>query len=269
MCLSLQAIMGEKEVFSTLLAIDVGNTCIVMGYFDQGVLKRTLSLHYDKAMAPGDIASLVKGAVSETPLDAPEVKQVGISNVVKSLDGLFSSVCKELFECAPVFVKHSVKTDLLIDIEHPAELGPDLLACAVGAYRKYRDSLIIIDMGTATKFSLISRHGVFKGVIICPGLKLCADVLKSRISYLPEVPLEMPSVMLGRNTVQSIQSGLMTGHSALIEGMLRKLFRQYEKPAKTILCGGFSPLMKGNIEGIDVVEPQLILDGIRIICQEN
>jgi type III pantothenate kinase len=262
-------LFAESEVFYTLLAVDVGNTCIVMGFFDHDTLVRTLSVPYDKTMEAGDIRSLILGSMNKASLEPRSVKKVAISNVVSRLNPLFSSLCDDIFGSHPIFVNHRSRMELTIDIENPAELGPDLIVSAVAAYRNYKDSLVIVDLGTATKFSLISAEGVFRGVIIAPGLGISADSLKARIPYLPEVPLEIPSLLLGRNSVQSIQSGLMIGHCAMIEGVLVRLARTFGKPARTILCGGFSPLFRDQVEGIDDVDPDLILKGIAIIGRDN
>jgi len=174
-----------------------------------------------------------------------------------------------MFSLKPHFVSSENTADIVLDVNDPAEVGPDLIAAAVAGYRKHGGPIVLVDMGTATTLSRIDSRGRFEGVAICPGLKLSAEALFRRVSYLPEVSLRFPERILGKNTVESLQSGLLYGHVAMIEGMVTRLSQRYGDTTKVVACGGISHIIKDLCRVITFYEPYLVLDGIRMICEKK
>jgi type III pantothenate kinase len=258
-----------EGVCATLLVIDAGNSCLVMGIYRDDSLIDTFHVNTAGIKEAPAYAELLKSTIEGSPLASLEITQIGVSNVIPGLDPVIASVCEECFHINPLFVSSRLDSGITIEIDDPQELGPDLIASAAAAYARYRDSLFIVDMGSASTISAVSKEGRFLGVIICPGLRLWAESIKKKIPYLPEVGLVMPSKLLGTNTLESMQSGLVIGHIAMIEGLLRRLSLQLGKPGKIIACGGFTDLVKEGVEGIDVFDAMLVLEGIKYIYQKN
>ena len=202
-------------------------------------------------------------------LTAGSIHRIGISNVVPGRSDWLREVCTEMFNLSPLFVTHTLDGGITYNIEDPSELGPDLVSAAVAGQVKYGGPLILVDLGTATTFSVLSKDGTFQGVIICPGLKISVEAFQRRIPYLPEVRLETPLKLIGKNTIDSVQSGLLYGHVSMIEGLLRRLATELEIPHKVVVCGGLSPVVEKTLTNVDVVEPYLVLEGIRILCERN
>ncbi|MDQ7822145.1 MAG: type III pantothenate kinase [Candidatus Eremiobacteraeota bacterium] len=260
---------GKRGGVLLLLVLDSGNSCLVMGVYQGEDLLTTAHVGTSLARDEREYLDLVRKFIREKAVPKDKITTIGISNVVPRLNSLLDEAVRELFGIAPFFVGHS-HTDLItLDIETPSELGADLVAAAVAAYRKHRDSLIIIDMGSATTFSHITGEGSFQGVIICPGLRMGAEFFSARIPYLPEVKLAVPQKLLGRNSVESIQSGLMLGHIAMLEGIVRRLQEHYGRPGKVIACGGFAHVLRSHLPFVDSVEPFLVLEGIRVLSESG
>lgn len=252
-----------------MLAIDVGNSCTVLGIYSDSGLQKTFYLNTGGCREKPEFCALLREFFTEAEMAASGITSIGISNVVPGLDECFEEVCREYFGRSPLFVSHTLECGLTFDIENPAELGPDLIAAAIAGFEKYHEPLIIVDLGTATTLSVLTADGVFKGVIICPGLKLSLESFARRIPYLPEVPLRLPSALIGRNTVESVQSGIVYGHVCMIEGILKRLAAELGTPHKVILCGGLSSVVKSAFAESVLYEPFLVLEGLRIVCRKN
>jgi type III pantothenate kinase len=249
--------------------IDAGNSCLVLGIYDGDALVESFQVSTAGVREASAFIDLFKAYIEKSPLPAMRISEIGVSNVIPGLDPAITSVCEECFHITPLFVKSDLDSGIVIDIDEPKELGPDLIASAAAGYARYHDSLFIIDMGSASTISVVNEEGRFLGVIICPGLRLWAESIRKKIPYLPEVDLTMPSKLLGTNTLESIQSGLVIGHIAMIEGLIRRLSANYGRPHKVIACGGFTSLVMKGVEGVDVFDPLLVLEGIKHIYEKN
>ncbi len=249
----------------TLLAIDAGNTCLVFGISDNDGWEETFCIQNKDFRETSHILALLDAELSRRSIEKRQITTVGISNVIPRFNQILLAVSEEMFGVRPHFVSATSTAGITIDVDNPAEVGPDLIAAAVAGYRKYGGPIILVDMGTATTFSRVDRQGRFEGVAICPGLKISAEALSRKIPYLPEVPLNFPERLLGKNTVESLQSGLLYGHVAMIEGMVARLSLRYGDVAQVIACGGISHIIKDLCKAITIYEPYLILDGIRMI----
>ncbi|MGV8119760.1 MAG: type III pantothenate kinase [Candidatus Xenobiia bacterium LiM19] len=253
----------------TLLAIDAGNTCLVIGITGNGEWEETFCIQNKDFNETSHILALLDAELRIRNIEREQITEVGISNVIPRFNRLLSEVTEEMFGLEPSFVSSERTAGIIIDVDDPAEVGPDLIAAAVAGYRKHGGPIVLVDMGTATTFSRVDSKGRFEGVAICPGLKLSAEALFRRVSYLPEVPLRFPERILGKNTVESLQSGMLYGHVAMIEGMVARLSLKYRDMAKVVACGGISHIIKDLCKAITFYEPYLVLDGIRMIFEKR
>jgi type III pantothenate kinase len=258
-----------REGCVTLLAIDAGNTCLVTGISINGEWEEIFCIYNKDFSEARDIVALLDAELKLRGIERGQIDTVGISNVIPKFNRLLGEMSEEMFGMKPDFVSSDNAGSLKIDVDDPSEVGPDLIAAAVAGYSRHGGPVVLVDMGTATTISMVDRDGRFIGVAICPGLKLSADAFSRRISYLPEVPLRFPERILGRNSVESIQSGLLFGHVSMIEGMIARLRCQYGDNLKVVACGGISHIIKDLCRAITFYEPYLVLDGIRMICRRK
>jgi type III pantothenate kinase len=193
-----------------------------------------------------------------------------LSSVVPPLTSTFIEVCREYLNQQALLVDSTTPTGINIQTENPAEVGADRIVNAAGAFHLYPGNNIIIDMGTATTFDAISARGDLLGVAISPGLELAAEALANRAAQLGRVALEAPPQVLGRNTVQAMQSGLIFGYVALIEGMVQRIKAELALPQITVIgTGGLIKRITPYTKIIDRVEPWLTLTGLRVIYEMN
>jgi type III pantothenate kinase len=214
------------------------------------------------------------GVYLTTLLDGAEanrhINDVVMSSVVPPLTSTFATVCRDYLQAEPLLVTLETKTGIEVVTENPAEVGADRIVNAAGAHHLYGDNLIIVDMGTATTFDVVSSAGQLVGVAISPGLSLAASALSSHAAQLGHVALEAPPRAVGKNTVHAMQSGLVFGFVALIEGMVARLSAEmaWEK-YRVIGTGGLIDVISRETEVINNLEPWLTLHGLQVIFDLN
>jgi type III pantothenate kinase len=250
-----------------LLAIDIGNTNITMGLWDghQWQHQWRLRTVHQKTV---DEYGIELNVLLRTYSLNGAIKRVIIASVVPPLAPTFAQTSQRYLGQTAVFVHHSLDLGITIDTDNPAEVGVDRLVNAVAAHHTYPGPSIVIDMGTATKFDIISSAGELCGGVIVPGLRLAADSLTQRAAQLRGVALEAPPHVIGRNTVHAIQSGLIFGYASLIEGMVERLRAAHpdrKRPLRIIGTGGQIDLVRPHLALLDVVDPWLTLTGLRLI----
>jgi type III pantothenate kinase len=194
---------------------------------------------------------------------------VVLSSVVPPLTGAFRELCERYLGHSPLVLGPGVRTGLNIRTDNPTEVGADLIANAVAAHDLIRGHCIVVDFGTATTFSAVAEPGEFLGVAIAPGLGVAADALAGRTAQLPRVQLAAPSSAIGKNTVHSMQAGLVFGYVGLVEALIGRLRSEMAGQAQVIATGGLALTFAPLIEQIDVVEPWLTLEGLRLIAERN
>ena len=178
-------------------------------------------------------------------------------------------MCKRFFGRKPLFVGPGVKTGMPVLYDNPREVGADRIVNAVAAYDKWPQGLVIVDFGTATTFDAVTPKGEYLGGAIAPGISISMEALFHRASKLPRVAFEKPEKVVGRNTVSSMQSGLVYGYVSLVDGICVRMKEELGFPVKVVATGGLAPLIGGFSKQIEVVDDQLTLDGLRIIYQRN
>lgn len=252
-----------------LLAIDIGNTNITLGLFDDSVLKTTARIATDIGKTPDQYALEIKGSLELHGQEVAQVEDCIISSVVPQVATSISAAVTLLCDTVPLLLGPGVKTGLNIKIDNPSQLGADLVAAAVGALSEYTMPCIVIDMGTATTLSVLDKNGVFLGGSIAAGVKLTLKALNQGTAALPAVSITPSHSVIATNTVDCMQSGLVYGTAAMLDGLIERMEEELGYPATVVATGGLSkeiiPLCRKEI----IYNENLLLDGLRIIYDKN
>jgi len=252
-----------------LLCIDIGNTNLVLGLWKGNKWLARWRVRTDREKMPDEYTLLLKALLDDRGYDLRSVTRVVLGSVVPRLKKVFQELFEQYLGINPLILGPGVKTGLRILIDNPVELGADLVADAVAAYHRLHTACIIVDFGTATTFSAVSGNGDFLGVAIAPGLEVAADALSSSTAQLPRISLTAPPKAIGTNTVHSMQSGLIYGYVGLIEGLIRRIRQELGEGAQVVATGGLSLVLAPYTREFNLVDPELTLDGLRIIGERN
>ena len=256
-----------------LLAIDVGNTNIVLGVFEGERLIESWRLATLRERTSDEIGIWVSQLFEHRALEANNVTGIVMGSVVPPLTGTFVTMARRYFGLTPLNVDSSVDTGMPILYKHPAEVGADRIVNGVAAYQLYgRDRLvplIVVDFGTATTFDAISAKGEYLGGIICPGMQISADALFQRAARLPRVDIRKPCEVIGKTTVGAIESGLYYGYIGLVDGLVRRMRGQLGPDAICIATGGLAGIIAPEVDVIEHVDPDLTLQGLRMVWERN
>ena len=252
-----------------LLVVDIGNSNIVLGTYENKELKRHWRISSDRLRTGDEYGMLINNLFQFHQLQFKDVEAIIISSVVPSLIVPFSKMCERYFHIKPLVVGPGTKTGICIKYENPREVGADRIVNAVAAYHKYGGPLIIIDFGTATTFCALTEKGDYLGGAIAPGIGISSEALFQRTSKLPRIELKRPKSVICRNTVTSMQSGIIYGAAGQIDEIVRRMKEELGGEAKVIATGGLANLIAEVSSTIDAVEPFLTLEGLRLICKRN
>ena len=252
-----------------LLAIDVGNTNTVVGAFDGARLRHHWRIETSHTRTSDEYGILLRQLFGADGLDPARVDAVAISSVVPPLAFTLQQMSRRYFGLDPLFVGPGVKTGMPILYDNPREVGADRVVNAVAAYERWKTGLIVVDFGTATTFDAVSPKGEYLGGAICPGIAISMDALFRSASKLPRVEFARPAQVVGKNTVASMQSGLVYGYVGLVDGICARMVDELGFQPKIVATGGLAPLIAGVSKAISEVDEHLTLDGLRLIHDRN
>ena len=250
-----------------LLAIDIGNTNILLGLWNGRSWQHQWRLRTAAEQTADEFGVMLMALLREFGVENL-VREVALCSVVPWLTKTFKQVSRQYLGVEAMQLTYQSDIGIRLGQDNPAEVGADRIANAVAAYHQFPGPNIIIDMGTATKFEVVTGDGEFLGGVIAPGLRLSADALAGRAAQLRSVPLEAPPSMIGRNTIHAVQAGLILAYASMVDGVvgrLREELPEEERPLRSIATGGNIHLVAEHTRVIDHVDPCLTLTGLRIV----
>src|SRR5258706_4040717 len=233
-----------------LLAIDIGNTNIVLGLYRNDKLITHWRLATQAERTADEYGVIMTQLVGYAGYRADQIRAIVVSCVVPPMMTTTQELAEKIFKLEPLIVGPGIKTGMPILYESPKDVGADRIVNGIAAYEKYRDSCIIVDFGTATTIDLISKKGEYVGGAIAPGLSISLEALFQRASKLPRIEIVKPKDVIGRNTVNSIQPGIFYGYVGLVDGIGKRIQKEHNVHAKGIATGGVAPLVASEWNSI-------------------
>ena len=252
-----------------LLVADIGNTNITVGVFDKETLINTWNLSSDKNKTEDEYGIFLKNIIDIANLDN-KLNAAVIASVVLPLTEKFKIAIEKYLKIPILVISHKTKNGIILDVENPREVGCDRIANTSAAYNLYKTHAVVVDFGTATNFDVITNDGKFIGGIISPGIKMSSEAFSQFTNLLPKLKIEDINFVIGKNTVENMLSGLITGHAAMIDGLIERIEEELGQPVITISTGGYSSMINRHLKRpFDHINPFLTLEGLRIIYELN
>ncbi len=252
-----------------ILGLDIGNTNIVLGVFDQERLKVCWRISTNRNQTSDEYGMIIKNLFTYTEMPIAEITAVIISSVVPPLMPEFEKMSRKYFGVKPLVIGPGVKTGMPIKYENPREVGADRIVNAVAGYEMYGGPLILVDFGTAITFCAVSEKGEYLGGAIAPGIGISTEALFSKAAKLPRVELVKPQLAVGKNTVVSMQSGIVFGFVGLVQEMIKRFKRELGASTFVVATGGHADMIAKETRAINKVDHTLTLHGLRIIYERN
>lgn len=253
-----------------LLALDVGNTNITIGVFDGTKLLRTLRVTTKLPRTSDEYGILFKSLLRENDIDPDQVNATIVSSVVPAVMYSLRNGLYKYFHVEPLIVEPGIKTGIRIVTDHPAQIGSDRIVDAVGAYEKYGGPVLVLDFGTATTYDLVDDKGQFVSVIIAPGIRTSGKALWQDAAKLPEIEIKKPKSILAKETISSMQAGLVYGQIGQTEYIIKKVREESGfDNLKVVATGGLGAMIAAETTAIDIYDANLTLDGMRLIYEKQ
>lgn len=252
-----------------ILTIDVGNTNIVIGVWEENTIKCSARTKTDREKTPDAYAVEFKNILELYDIPVLSINGTIISSVVPQITYALETAVKKLTGRVPMLLDHRLKTGLNLKIDNPQSLGSDLIADAVGAVSKYPKPIIFVDLGTATKICVIDEDGNFLGGAIMSGVRIGIDALSERAAKLPQIELKPPQKMIGTNTIDSMKSGAVYGTASMIDGMVARFEASLGKKTTVVATGGYSSEIIPFCDCGAIYDSDLLLDGLKVIYEMN
>ncbi|NLJ40665.1 MAG: type III pantothenate kinase [Clostridiales bacterium] len=253
-----------------IMVMDVGNTHMVLGVYSEDKLLTSWRLATDQNKTADELGILILDLFGYSKVSSRDVAGIIISTVVPNMIDALELLCKKYFRLVPMIVGPGIRTGMNIRYDNPKEVGADRIVNGIAAFERYGGPLIVIDFGTATTFDAISEDGEYLGGCISTGIKTSTDALFLHAAKLPRVELIKPARVIGKNTVSSIQAGIVYGYVGQVDYIVKRMKKELGAPnAKVIATGGMAPLIAKESETIDEINESLILEGLKIIYGRN
>jgi len=251
------------------LAIDIGNTNVTIGAFEGDSIRSTWRLETDIHKMPDEYAANFITLLNLQKISVSEIKEVALCSTVAPLIPIFTELLDKYFNIKPLVVTAGVKTGVRIHADNPREVGADRIVNTVAGYKLYGGPTIVVDLGTATTFDIISKGGDFIGGVIAPGPMTAAEALFSRTAALPRIQFSHPQKAIGSNTINAMLSGIMFGYTGLVEGIVKRIENELGEKATIVATGGYGPIFARETDIFNVVNPDITLVGLRMIYEMN
>ena len=252
-----------------LLTIDCGNTHLCFGLYAGNQLLRSWRISTNTSRTEDEYLVLLEQLLLEAGYHLRDIDGMIVGSVVPSINVSLNKLAYKYLKCRPYFVDHTTPMDLEFHVDHPSELGADRIINALAAYQKYGGNLIVVDFGTATTFDCISKEGAYEGGAICPGVEISQQALFSRAARLANIELRRPPSVIGKNTADSLRSGLLWGYGGQVDALVNRMKDELGEDARVVATGGWATFIRNFCDTIDLVDTQLTLDGLRMIWERN
>jgi type III pantothenate kinase len=252
-----------------LLVVDVGNTNTVLGLYRGKTLLHNFRIQSEQRRTDDEYRVLFASLVQLAGLSPGDITESIMASVVPTLTEPLVRAVRRAFDHEIIVVGPGIKTGMPILTENPREVGADRIVNAIAAYERTRTGVIVVDFGTATTFDCVSNRGEYLGGAIAPGIGLSAEALFTRAARLARIEITRPPHALGRNTVHSMQSGIIFGYVGLVDGMVTRLLEEMGYPCPVLATGGEARLIQSESRTIDEVDEHLTLDGLRILFERQ
>lgn len=252
-----------------LLAIDIGNTNIVMGGIEQDKIVFQVRLATDAIKTSDQYAVDIKNLLWLSDIPTSAIDGCIISSVVPPVFNSIHTGVRKVIGQEPLVVGPGIKTGLNIRMDNPAAVGSDLIVAAVGALQSYTPPLILIDMGTATTMTVVLENNTYVGGVIIPGIRISAEALSTRAAQLPGIQLDTPRRVIGKNTVESMRSGIMYGAACMLDGMIERIEAELGRSATVVATGGMAQFIIPLCHRQMNLEHDLLLEGLNAIYKKN
>jgi type III pantothenate kinase len=247
----------------------VGNTNTVLGLFDGAELVHDWRIRTVVDHTVDEYGMLIYNLYKTSRISSRKIRDIIISCVVPPMLNILEPLCRKYFSLKPLIVGPGVKTGMPIFYDNPKEVGADRIVNAVAGYEKYKQDLIIVDFGTATTFDYVSARGEYMGGCISPGIMISSEALFERAAKLPRVELSKPKSIVAKDTVSSMQAGIMYGYAGLVDGICDRMKAEVKSNPLVVATGGLAKIVAPETKNINIVDDMLTLEGLRIIYLRN
>ncbi len=252
-----------------LLVIDAGNTNVVVAVHDGNEYRGVWRIATEPQRTADEYAVWVLGLFQHTGLSRHEITGAVVGTVVPASLYHLRHLCRDWFGVEPLIARSNLDWGFRIRVDQPEEVGADRLLNALAAHRRYGGPLVVIDFGTATTFDVVDAAGDYLGGVIAPGINLSIEALHRAAARLPRIGIGRPQAVIGRNTVAAMQAGIYWGYVAMVEGLVARIKAECESPMQVVATGGLAPLLAEGTLVIGHIDPDLTLDGLRMLAERN
>jgi len=252
-----------------LLTIDIGNTNVTIGVFEKDKLRYTWRMATVVNKMPDEYAIFLLNAFNNQGLKPADINGIVMCSTVPPLVIIFTEMLQRYFNAKPLVIGPGIKTGVRVRMDNPREVGTDRIANTAAAHHLYKGPIIVVDVGTATTFDIVTVEGDYIGGVIAPGITLAAEALFSRTAALPRIELAAPRKAIGQNTISAMQSGIVFGYVGLIEGIIERIQRELEEKATVVATGGYAYIITPETTVFDTINPDITLIGLRLIYEMN
>ncbi|RLE12969.1 MAG: type III pantothenate kinase [Actinobacteria bacterium] len=252
-----------------LLTVDVGNTQVALGMFDHEELVGHWRVSTNPEATFDEARWQLVGILGADGFSQSDIRGVAISSVVPAMTTAFRQVAPHLTSGRIVVVEPGVKTGMSIEIDNPREVGADRIVNSLAARETYGFPVVVVDFGTSTNFDVVGAEGSYIGGAIAPGLEISTNALISRTAALRKVEFSPPRSVIGKGTVEAIQSGGLYGHAGLVDGIMERIAAEFDEPVTRVATGGLASTIVPHCSSVETVDPYLTLEGLRIIFEHN